>query len=114
MSGFETRDWYYDEYQHVGIDFDNADEVKSYDDEIGKGINQRDNCDEIVDALGLKQTDSVLEIGTATGRLAIDLSYICEHVYAIDISEPMLEFAREKAMKQGRNNVEFAKAGFLT
>lgn len=114
MSDIESRDWYYNEFQHVGVDFESTEEVKSYDDEIGKGINQRDNCKEIVDALGLKQTDSVLEIGTATGRLAIDLSEFCEHVYAIDISESMLEYAKEKAKKQGRNNIEFVKAGFLT
>ena len=114
MSGFESRAWYYNEFQHVGLDFESADEVDRYDDEIGKGINQRDNCDEIVDALGIKETDSVLEIGTATGRLAIDLSHICKLVYAIDISEPMLDYAREKAKKQGRDNVVFIKAGFLT
>ena len=114
MSGFESRAWYYNEFQHVGLDFASTEEVKSYDDEIGKGINQCDNCKEITDALGLKQSDHVLEIGTATGRLAIDLSYVCEHVYAIDISEPMLEYAKEKVARLERDNIEFVKAGFLT
>ena len=114
MTGIETRDWYYDEFQHVGVDYENLDEVRSYDDEIGKGINQRDNCKEIVDALGIKATDSVLEIGTATGRLAIDLADVCEHVCAIDISESMLAYAREKAKKLGKDNVAFIRAGFLS
>ena len=114
MSGYESRDWYYNEFQHVGLDFESAEEVSAYDDELGKGINQRDNCDEIAAALGLKSTDRVLEIGTATGKLAIDLSYVCGQVYAIDISQPMLEFAREKAANLGRRNVEFIRAGFLS
>ena len=114
MSGFESRDWYYNEFQHVGIDFENIEEVKIYDDEIGKGLNQRDNCQEIVDALEIKETDFVLEIGTATGMLAIDLSHICEHVYAIDISDAMLTYAREKAKNLERYNIDFIKAGFLS
>jgi len=114
MSGFESRDWYYNEFQHVGVDFEDMEEVKSYDDEIGKGINQRDNCKEIIDTLGIKEADSVLEIGTATGRLAIDLSDQCGHVYAIDISEPMLQYAREKAKKLGKQNIDFFRAGFLS
>ena len=114
MSGYESRDWYYNEFQHVGLDFESAEEVKAYDDELGKGINQRDNCEEIAGILGLKQTDHVLEIGTATGKLAIDLSLICEQVYAIDISQPMLDFAAQKAKALGRENIKFIRAGFLT
>ena len=114
MSDFRTRDWYYNEFQHVGVDFENTEEVRKYDDEIGKGINQSDNCKEIANALALKATDSVLEIGTATGRLAIDLSYICKQIYAIDISESMLVFAKEKAEKLNIKNIEFVKAGFLS
>ena len=114
MKCYESKAWYYNEFQHVGVDYESAEEVKSYDDEIGKGINQQDNCDEIVDALKLKRTDCVLEIGTATGRLAIDLAQLCDYVYAIDISESMLNYAREKAKKLGRHNIKFTKAGFLT
>jgi ubiquinone/menaquinone biosynthesis C-methylase UbiE len=114
MSGFESRDWYYNEYQQVGLDFESAEKVENYDDEVGRGISRSDESSDIADALGIKSTDSVLEIGTATGILAIDLSFICQNVYAIDISEPMLECAREKAKKRGRNNVEFIKSGFLT
>jgi len=114
MSNYESRDWYYNEFQHVGVDFESIEEVKSYDDEIGKGLNQRDNCAEIVEALDIKATDSVLEIGTATGRLALDLSRVCKHVYAIDISEAMLNFAREKAKSSEIENTSFIRAGFLT
>ena len=114
MPGYESREWYYNEFRHVGLDFESAEEVAAYDDELGKGINRRDNCDEIAGILGLKQADRVLEIGTATGKLAIDLSYICGQVYAIDISQAMLDYAREKAAGLGRSNVEFIRAGFLT
>lgn len=114
MADFFTRDWYYDEFQQVGIDFESTDEVARYDEEIGQGINQRDNCNEIVDALGLRETDRVLEIGTATGRLAIDLAAVCAQVYAVDISQAMLEYAAIKAQRMERDNIEFIRAGFLT
>jgi ubiquinone/menaquinone biosynthesis C-methylase UbiE len=114
MSEFESRDWYYNEFQQVGLDYESAETVENYDDEVGRGISQSDECSDIIDAIGIKSMDSVLEIGTGPGRLAIDLSFICQNVYAIDISEPMLEYAREEAKKQGRNNVEFIKSGFLT
>ena len=114
MTDIYSRDWYYDEFQQIGLDFESADEVKRYDDEIGAGINQRDNCAEIAKAVGLRPTDRVLEIGTATGRLAIDLSYICVQVTAIDISRAMLDFAAEKARKRGQDNIEFILAGFLS
>jgi len=114
MSDFKSRYWYYNEWQHVGIDFESLEEVKSYDDEIGKGMNLHKNLKELVETIELKPTDSVLEIGTATGNLAIYLSKLCKQVYAIDISEPMLEYAKEKAENHRCNNVEFIKAGFLT
>ena len=114
MKEYESRGWYYDEFQHVGLDFESMEEVERYDEELGKGINRRDNCGEIAAALGLQRTDRVLEIGTATGKLSIDLSYLCERVYAIDISEAMLRYAREKAKNLGRDNIEFIRAGFLT
>ena len=31
MLNVESRDWYYNEFKHVGVDFESAVEVKSYD-----------------------------------------------------------------------------------
>ena len=114
MSGYESRDWYYNEFQQVGLDFENTEVAENYDDEVGQGIARSDEARDIAEALGIKSTDSVLDIGTGTGIIAIDLSFICQNVYAIDISESMLKYASEDAKKQGRNNIEFIKSGFLT
>lgn len=114
MQGIESKAWYYNEFQQVGVDFESLDEVRRYDEEIGKGINQRDVLAELVEAIGLKPTDTVLEIGTATGKLAMALAPLCRQVYAIDISGTMLAYAREKAAKQGLGNIEFIRAGFLS
>ena len=114
MQNVEKKAWHYNEYQQVGIDFENSEEVDDYDDGIGKGINIYDEVQDTANAIGLKQGDTILEIGTATGELAIELSKLCNKVYAIDISEPMLKKARKKAKRQEQENIEFINAGFLT
>ena len=82
----EPKEWHYDELQQVGIDFESLEEVDDYDDGIGKSLNIFDEVQDTANAVGLKQMDSILEIGTATGELAIEISKLCGKVYAIDIS----------------------------
>jgi len=114
MFDYESKAWHYDEFTQIGVDFETLEEVEQYDEGIGKGINIFDDVQETANAVELKQTDTILEVGTATGELAIELSKMCEKVIAIDISEPMLIHARKKAQKRGQDNVEFITAGFLT
>lgn len=114
MYNDRSKEWRYDEFRQIGVDFESIEEVEEYDNGIGKGINIYDDVQETANAVKLKQTDTVLEIGTATGELAIELAKLCNRVYAIDISELMLIHARKKAKKRGQDNVEFINAGFLT
>ena len=114
MFDYKSKAWHYDEFTQIGVDFETLEEVEQYDEGIGKGINIFDDVQETANAVELKQTDTILEVGTATGELAIELSKMCKKVIAIDISEPMLIHARKKAQKRGQDNVEFITAGFLT
>jgi SAM-dependent methyltransferase len=52
-------------------------------------------------------TDTVLDLGTGTGAIALALAEDAERVVGRDISEGMLEQAREKAAGRGIENVEF-------
>ena len=62
---------------------------------------------------GLKNAE-ILEIGTGTGAFARFAAARCSHVTALDVSAPMLAFARQKAQEAGISNVEFRPYGFLS
>jgi ubiquinone/menaquinone biosynthesis C-methylase UbiE len=56
----------------------------------------------------IKPEDEVLEIATGTGIIALEICKKVRKVYAADISEPMINIAREKADKAGARNIEFS------
>jgi len=106
--------WYYDEFKQIGTDYANIEEVSAYDLRMQKlrDTEKESNC--IRELLRIKKSDSVLEIGTGTGELALNISEYCKQVVAIDVSKTMLAFARMKAKTQNKTNIEFHNAGFLT
>ncbi len=106
--------WYYDEFKQIGTDYANIEEVSAYDLRMQKlrDTEKESNC--IRELLRIKKSDSVLEIGTGTGELALNISEYCKQVVAIDVSKTMINFARMKAKAQNKTNIEFHNAGFLT
>jgi ubiquinone/menaquinone biosynthesis C-methylase UbiE len=68
----------------------------------------------IRELLKIKASDIVLEIGTGTGELALNISQYCKNVVAIDVSKSMINFARTKAKSRNKKNIKFYNAGFLT
>ena len=56
--------------------------------------------------------DTVLDLGTGTGAIALALAPAAGRVVGRDISEGMMEQAREKAAAQGFDNVEFGQGTF--
>jgi SAM-dependent methyltransferase len=56
--------------------------------------------------------DVVLDLGTGTGAVALALAPDAGRVIGRDISEGMMERAREKAADRGIGNVEFGKGTF--
>lgn len=55
----------------------------------------------------LSQDQEVLEIGCGSGSTALLVSPCVKHITASDISLKMIEFGREKARKDGVENVSF-------
>lgn len=106
--------WFYDERQQIGTDYSDAKEVEEYDLRMQKIRNVKLEIKEIKVAINLNKDCSVLEIGTGTGELAIEVSKHCKEVVAIDVSAAMIEFAQKKANAQGRDNITFINAGFLS
>ncbi|WP_424004665.1 class I SAM-dependent methyltransferase [Haloarcula salina] len=58
------------------------------------------------------EDDVVLDVGTGTGAIAFALAPDAGEVIGRDISEGMLEQAREKAAERGVDNVSFAEGRF--
>jgi putative AdoMet-dependent methyltransferase len=106
--------WYYDELKQVGVDYTDIEEVKVYDLHMQKLRDIESESKSIRELIKIKNNDSVLEIGTGTGELALNISAHCKRVVAIDISKKMIHFARMKAENQNKKNIQFCNAGFLT
>ena len=110
----ELPEWYYDEFIQTGTDYSDKEEIQRYDRKMQKIRNINDEIQTMRTLIDLRPEDRVLEIGCGTGEFSIELSRHCKEVLAIDISDGMLEFAREKAKSGHRKNIRFIKGGFLT
>ncbi len=77
-----------------------------YDQFIDKRIR---NYDEIVDRIAqdVEGSANILEMGAGTALIALKITSKFRHVDAVDISERMIDIARDKARKAGANNIDF-------
>jgi ubiquinone/menaquinone biosynthesis C-methylase UbiE len=110
----ELPEWYYDEFVQKGTDYTNQEDILNYDKKMRTIRNIAKETESMIKLIQLQTKDNILEIGCGTGEFSIELSRYCEQVIALDISQGMIEFAREKARAIGQNNIEFINAGFLT
>ncbi|WP_245800269.1 class I SAM-dependent methyltransferase [Haladaptatus litoreus] len=60
----------------------------------------------------IEPDDVVLDIGTGTGIVALELASKCDHVLGRDIYDEWLRYAREKAEQRGIENVSFGHGSF--
>jgi len=104
--------WFYNDLQQVGVDFEDTTQVAVYD------RNQKSSTPEaeqaLIERLGIAAGDTVIDLGTGTGTLAIQAALVGAKVYAVDVSQAMLTYARQKATASGVESIEFHHAGFLT
>jgi len=106
--------WYYDELKQVGIDYGDKKKVEEYDSGMESLRDIKKELEEISASINLKADQVIIEIGTGTGELGIEVSKYCKKVIALDVSGTMLDFANEKAIMRQRSNIEFFHGGFLT
>ncbi|MCI0713143.1 MAG: methyltransferase domain-containing protein [Chloroflexi bacterium] len=103
--------WYYDDFQHISIDFDDADLIATYTQKQGSTPQDEQA---LIQRLGIQADDVVIEMGCGTGVFAIEAAKVGKQVFAVDISEPMLEYATQAAAEQSIQNIKFIHGGFLS
>ena len=59
----------------------------------------------LLQELGIKKTDKVLEIGTGSGYMAALLAARAEHVVTVECRPELAEFARENIQRAGITNI---------
>jgi SAM-dependent methyltransferase len=66
----------------------------------------------IVEHAPIGRDDTVVDIGTGTGTVALELASKCERVLGRDIHEEWLRYARKKTAENGVENVSFGRGSF--
>jgi len=107
-------EWFYNEMIHSGVDYSTEEEVSQYDEKMSRFRNFEEEAQDIIEALDIRENDRVLDMGTGTGEIAMQLSGCCDHVYAVDVSGAMLGVAEKKAASRGCTNISFIHGGFLS
>ena len=106
--------WQYDEFKQVGKDYSNQTEVENYESSHADFRDIEAESHRVLAALAVKSSDMVIDFGSGTGAFAIQAARHCSRVYAIDVSQAMLDYAQAKASQSGVSNIVFCHAGFLT
>lgn len=110
----DSPKWQYDEMKQVGTDYANVSEVEQYDAFHSKFRNVEKENEEILNQLAVQKNHLIVEFGTGTGVFAIQAAKYCDKVYAVDVSQTMLDYAKNKAITHGVTNITFHHGGFLT
>lgn len=106
----QRPDWYFDDTQQVGIDFDSDQEVETYDERQQSSSTEDAR---LLDELITGSEHVCADIGCGTGILVCEAAGRFDHVHAIDISASMLDVARKRAVAKGFSNISFHHAGFM-
>ena len=106
-----TPPWFLDELAHAGGEHLDPDYVLNYDHKAGD-----DPADDLAALrdLGLRESDTLVDLGAGTGAFAMAAAPYCHRVVAVDISPVMLARLRRKAEQAGVGNIECVQSGLLT
>lgn len=106
--------WIFDEMNQVGVDYANPAEVAAYDARHRRFRDVDAENGAIIEAIGLSESQVVIDMGSGTGALALAAAKVCRRVLAIDVSPAMLAYSGALAEAEEVRNIEFHHAGLLT
>jgi ubiquinone/menaquinone biosynthesis C-methylase UbiE len=107
-----TKPWMLDELAHAGPEHLDPDFVAGYERKQGYPDPAEDLA--VLAAHGLDAASTVVDLGAGTGRFALAAVRRFGHVTAVDVSEAMLGFLRQRAAAAGVANLKCVQAGFLS
>lgn len=105
--------WQYDEFRQVGKDYSTLEEVEQYDSRHSDFRDIEKESNDVLDKLAIGEDDILIDFGSGTGTFVIQAAHRCAKVYAVDVSQAMIDYARIKAEKAGVTNIDFFHSGFL-
>lgn len=113
--GLVMKDWFYDESNHVGVDYSQEENADVYDDQMLAFRDYEKEVVAFIDKAKLSDTEEMIavDIGCGTGAFSLNAARFFKKVYAVDVSEQMLGIASAKAELEGIDKVEFVQSGFL-
>jgi ubiquinone/menaquinone biosynthesis C-methylase UbiE len=106
--------WQYDEFRQVGKDYSQRREVEAYDPSHADFRDVDKEFDDILDLLALQPGQVLVDIGCGTGRLPLAAAGRGLVVHAADVSKAMLDFAADRAKRDGAEGIQFVHAGYLS
>ncbi len=106
--------WQYDEFKQVGKDYSMPDEVEVYDSRHSDFRDIEEESNQVLDTLEIGEKDILIDFGSGTGIFALQAARRCAKVYAVDVSQAMIDHAQRKATEENVANIEFHHGGFLT
>ena len=92
----------------------NWDEFVVHAEEIARSEGFRHLRDRIIEWSAPTADDVVVDIGSGTGLLTLELAPRVRHVWAVDIAPAMGEYLRTKAASAGLSNVDAATASAVS
>jgi putative AdoMet-dependent methyltransferase len=110
----EIPAWQYDEMKLCGVKFDSEEFADKYDEHHQRFRDYKKEAQERILLLGLGRQAAIIDMGCGTGAFAIHAASYFRKIYAVDVSNAMIEHARKKAKTGGFGNIEFHHGGFLT
>ena len=97
----DIANWQYDEFEQVGKDYSLPAEAAQYDSRHADFRDVEKESNDTLDSLGIAKGHVLIDLGCGTGTFAIEAARRAATVYAVDVSEAMLEQAKEKAANAG-------------
>jgi ubiquinone/menaquinone biosynthesis C-methylase UbiE len=110
------KKWMYNEFKHCGVDYANETQAEGYDSLHKKFRNYEKEFGDMLDFIGLSNTQdmSIIDIGCGTGASTFYAAHKFKTVLAVDVSDAMITQARKKASSDNVKNIIFHHGGFLT
>ena len=111
----KVKDWMYNEFTQVGVDYTEKVNVGEYDREMENFRDYEKEVEAFLEKLNISDPGNltVVDIGCGTGAFAIHAAKYFKKIYAVDVSKEMLKSASVKAEAKKIKNIEFHNSGFL-